>query len=111
MERSLDAKGRWRNRTVGFRVSNEEWELITNIVRLSGLSKQEYIMRKLTDREIVVKGNPKVYKALKDQMGRILEELLRLKKCSPENEELLITIRQIAITMNGLKGEEDTEGG
>lgn len=110
MERSLDAKGRWRSRTVGFRVSDEEWELITDIVRLSGLSKQEYIMRKLTDREIVVKGNPKVYKALKDQMGRILDELKRLEACSEENEELLITIRQVAITMNGLKGEEQNDG-
>ena len=27
MERTLDAKGRWRNRTVGFRVSEEEAKL------------------------------------------------------------------------------------
>ena len=28
MEKSLDAKGRWRNRNVGFRVSEEEAKLL-----------------------------------------------------------------------------------
>ena len=107
MKKALDAKGRWRNRTVGFRVSDEEWKLFTDIVRLSGLPKQEYIMKKLTDREIIVQGNPKVYKALKEQMAKILEELQKLEKCTPENEELLITIQQVAVTMNGMKGEEN----
>jgi hypothetical protein len=106
MERKLDAKGRWRNRTVGFRVSDEEWKLITEIIQLSGLPKQEYIMKKLTDREIIVKGNPKVYIALKNQMENILEELRRLEKVSDENEELLITIQQVAKTLNGMKGDE-----
>ena len=41
MERTLDAKGRWRNRTVGFRVSEEEAKMIDRMVALSGLSKQE----------------------------------------------------------------------
>ena len=109
MEKRLDGKGRWRNRTVSFRTSDEEWDLITILVRISGLTKREYIMRKLTDREIVVQGNPKVYKALKDQMAIILEELRRLERCNPENDELLITIRQVAITMNGMKGDDEND--
>lgn len=44
MERTLDAKGRWRNRTVGFRVSEEEAKMIDHMVALSGLTKQEYIV-------------------------------------------------------------------
>ena len=35
MERTLDAKGRWRNRTVGFRVSEEEAKMIDCMVALS----------------------------------------------------------------------------
>ena len=35
MERTLDAKGRWRNRTVGFRVSEEEAKMIDRMVALS----------------------------------------------------------------------------
>ena len=58
MEKNLDSKGRWRNKIVAFRVSPEEAEQIDACVRLSGLSKQDYITKRLTDREIVVQGNP-----------------------------------------------------
>lgn len=37
-----DEHNRWRNITVGFRVSPEENEQINIAVALSGLSKQEY---------------------------------------------------------------------
>ena len=104
---NLDSKGRWRNKIVAFRVSPEEAEQIDACVRLSGLSKQDYITKRLTDREIVVQGNPRVYKALRNQMAEIYEELKRLEKCSEENEELLSTLRLVAETLYGLKGENE----
>ena len=61
----LDEQGRWRNKTVGFRVSPEEDAMIEVAVSLSGLTKQDYIMRKLTDREVVVMPSSRIYKALK----------------------------------------------
>ena len=103
MERVLDYKGRWRNKTVAFRVSEEEAKLLDDLVALSGLTKQEYIMRRLLNREVVVQGNPRVYKALKNQIERIYEELKRLEKCSEENDEMLYTLQVIAITLNGMK--------
>ena len=107
MERVLDYKGRWRNKTVAFRVSEEEAKLLDDLVALSWLTKQEYIMRRLLNREVVVQGNPRVYKALKNQMERIYDELKRLEKRSGENDEMLYTLQVIAITLNGMKG--DTE--
>lgn len=107
MERVLDYKGRWRNKTVAFRVSEEEAKLLDDLVALSGLTKQEYIMQRLLNREVVVQGNPRVYKALKNQMEKVYEELKRLEKCSGKNEEMLYTLQVIAITLNGMKG--DTE--
>ena len=107
MERVLDYKGRWRNKTVAFRVSEEEAKLLDDLVALSGLTKQEYIMRRLLNREVVVQGNPRVYKALKNQMERIYDELKHLEKCSGESDEMLYTLQVIAITLNGMKG--DTE--
>ena len=44
---------------MAFRVSPEEDELLETAVRLSGLTKQEYIIRRLQEKEIVVVGNPK----------------------------------------------------
>lgn len=107
MEKSLDAKGRWRNRNVGFRVSEEEAKLLDNLVELSGLAKQDYILRRLLNREVVVQGNPKVFKALKNQMIQIYEELKRLESVSDDNEELLIVVEMVAKIMKGMANEYD----
>lgn len=107
MDKNLDNKGRWRNRAVSFRVSEEEGKLIDECVALSGLTKQDYIIRKLQCRDVIVQGNPRVYKALRNKMEEIYEELKRLKNCSEENDELLYTIQVVAATMNGLKGEDE----
>ena len=73
MEKSLDSHGRWRNKIVAFRVSEEEARIIDDKVALSGLTKQEYIIRRLCEKKIVVNGNPKVYIALKNRL--IISEL------------------------------------
>ncbi len=105
--KNRDNKNRWRNITVGFRVSPEENELINKAVALSGLPKQEYCYRRCLNQDVVVQGNPRVYKALKNQMAAIYEELKRLEALSPDNDELLYTLQVIAITLDGLKGEDE----
>ena len=76
-------------------------------VRLSGLTKQDYIVSRLTDREIWVVGNPRVYKALKNQMADIYAELQRLTSAQEVTPDMLETLQMIAITLNGMK--EDGE--
>ena len=105
MDKALDYKGRWRNHTVAFRVSDEEANLLNDLVALSGLTKQDYITRRLLCRDVVVQGNPRVYKALKNQMAAIHEELKRMESISPDNDELLYTLQVIAITLDGLNRE------
>ena len=107
MEKNVDSKGRWRNRNVGFRVFEEEAKLLDDLVELSGLAKQDYILRRLLNREVVVQGNPKVFKALKHQMTQIYEELKRLEKVSNDNEELIIVVEMIATIMKGMVNEYD----
>ncbi len=103
----MDRQGRWRNKTVAFRVSPEEDALIETAVRLSGLTKQDYILRRLQEKEIVVQGNPRVYKALKDELRKVLEELQRIEAGGNVNEDLLEVITLLAETMSGMK--EETE--
>ena len=57
----MDCCNRWRNRTVSFRMSPEEDALLDSMVRLSGMTKQDYIIARLLKYEITVQGNPKVY--------------------------------------------------
>ena len=63
--KNLDRHNRWRSKTVAFRVTPEENALIDTFARLSGRTKQDYITDRLLCREVVVQGNPRVYKALK----------------------------------------------
>ena len=101
--KNLDRHNRWRNKTVAFRVSPDEDREIETAVRLSGLTKQDYITRRLLEKEIVVQGNPRVYKALRDQLAAVLDELRRIEVGQGVNDELLDTIQMIATIMNGMQ--------
>ena len=72
--KNLDNHNRWRNKTVAFRVSPEEDKQIETAVRLSGLTKQDYITRRLLCQDVVVQGNPRVYKALRNELAAVLED-------------------------------------
>lgn len=101
----LDTHNRWRSKTVAFRMSPQENRQLDIAVRLSGLTKQDYIICRLLGREIVVQGNPRVYKALRDQLAAVLDELKRLSSAGEVNDELLDVIRWMTETMEGMKGE------
>ena len=101
--KNLDNHNRWRNRQVAFRLSPEEADLLDTYVRLSGLTKQDYITRRLLNRDIVVQGNPRVYKALRDQLAAVLGELRRMEAEGGVDDELLATIRLITLTLDGMK--------
>ena len=101
--KNRDSKNRWRNKIVAFRVSPEEDEQIDAAVRLSGLTKQDYITRRLLCRDVVVQGNPRVYKALRDQLAAVLEELRLIEAGGGVGDELLSTIDLISVTLGGMK--------
>lgn len=103
--KNLDKYNRFRSITVGFRVSPEEFDELNRAVALSGLPKQEYCYRKCMNRDIVVQGNPRVYKQLKINLEMVLSELKRIENGAEINAELLETIRLINTTLYGLKGE------
>lgn len=105
--KNRDDHNRWRNKTVAFRVSPEEDKQIETYVRLSGLTKQDYITRRLTHRDIVVQGNPRVFKALRNQLAEVLAELQRIEAGGGVNDELLDVIEMIAGILGRLKEESE----
>ena len=105
--KNLDSKGRFRARTIGFRVSPEEDQLINSTVALSGLTKQDYIVKRLLCRDVVVQGNPRVYKALKNQLAEVLLELQRIETGGAVNDEMLDLIEMIADILGGMKEESE----
>ena len=103
--KNMDKHKRWRNRTVAFRVSEEENEQINTFVKLAGTTKQDYITQRLLCQDVVVQGNPRVYKALKEQLAAVLSELQRIDAGASVSADLLDTIRMIARIMDGMKEE------
>ena len=104
--KSLDPKGRFRGKIVSFRCSEEENAALDVAVQLSGLTKQDYIISRVLKRDVVVQPNPRVYKALKTELAKVLAELKRIEAGNGVDDELLNVIELIAVILGGLKGED-----
>jgi flavorubredoxin len=104
-----DQNGRRRDKIVAFRMSRAENEDLNMRVKLSGLTKQNYLISRMLQREIVVIGNPRVYKALRDRMDNILTELKRLENNEKPNIDIITIIETVAETLNGLKQNDEGE--
>ena len=94
-EKRLDAKNRWRNVVVAFRMSPEEAQELNMKVSLSGLSKQDYIIQCLLKHEIRVVGGMKVAKKVQVHLDTILEELQTLDEADRDVEELLVPLKHV----------------
>lgn len=101
--KNYDKHNRWRSKTVGFRMSPEENEELDKLVWLSGLTKQDYLIRRALQKAVVVNGNPRVYKALRDSIAEILEELRRIDRRSDVPDETIDIIAQIMTILRGMR--------
>mgnify|MGYP002594489099 CR=1 FL=1 len=104
-EKNVDTKGRWRNKVVAVRASEEEADMINRLVSISGMNKQDYIISKLTNRDIVVEGGIRTFNGLKKQLAYINEELKRISEINDEHQELFELMKIIAEIL--LKIEEN----
>lgn len=88
-------------------MSPEEAQQLDAMVRMSGLQKQEYLICRALEQPVVVNGNPRVFKALRNQFEAVLAELQRLERIDDRQEELISLLDYMATIMEGLK--EDSE--
>ncbi len=105
-EKNLDSKGRFRSKTIAFRVSPEEDDVINLLVAASGMTKQDYITSRLECRDIVVNPNLRIYKLLKEQIKDLYVELRRMRSAEEMDErviEMLQALTRVFIDM----GEEE----
>ena len=103
--KNRDKYGRWRSVTIAFRVTPQENELLNRMVKLSGLTKQDYITSNMLKHDIVVIGNPKVFKALSDEMDLIHEELVHIQSAGEMTSELIDILKMTCDVYTGMKGE------
>ena len=103
--KAMDNHNRWRSKTVAFRMSPEEADQLDAYVQMSGLSKQDYLIQRALQREVVVVGNPRVYKGLRIQMEAIHDDLQRISAERFIDDELIDRVEQITTIMKDMKEE------
>ena len=66
---------RKRSKTMAFRCTPEEHKLICEMAAWSGMSRQDYIIAKLTDTQVEVRPSVSVQKALRGSMAELVKEV------------------------------------
>lgn len=108
-ERIRDKKGRWRNKTVAFRMSPEEALELDDRVRLVGArTKQDYIIESVLYQRVVAKGTPMMLVQFQKDLLKIEEELMRLNSIDEMDEELLTPIRTMLEILEAFKNEKES---
>ena len=104
--KNRDEHRRWRSKTIAFRVSPEEYEKINALAALSGMTKQDYLIFRAMDRDVVVMGNPRVHKALKRQMEQLILEFQQLVDATALSPETVTVLEYLTRIYDGMKTED-----
>lgn len=105
-EKNLDEHGRLRNKTIAFRMSRKEADLLDRLVAISGMTKQDYIISKLSDTEIKVVPSSRMQKGMEEAMLLIYRELLRITDANDISPELVKLTEKVGNIFAGLEEDE-----
>lgn len=108
-ERNLDRDGRFRNRTVAFRMSDAEADRLNQLVAISGLTKQDYITQCLLERKVVVKPSFRVYQKVHREVFKLYDELERLESLDCADSGLRQLLGMLLDELAGFRGPETHE--
>lgn len=81
-------------------MSPEEAQLLDDFVSLSGLNKQDYLISRVLQRDVIVQGNPRVYKALRNELTNLTNEL---QNSSQVDDEFLLVLKQSLDILSDMK--------
>ena len=101
--KNRDEKNRWRNKTIAFRVSPEENDLINARVVASGLTKQEFLTSNMLNARITVRGSSRVYYGLQKDLELVYGELKRIATGERVDRELISLVKFIAKIIADMK--------
>ncbi len=108
-EKNLDSYGRQRSKTIAFRMSPEEARLLDQLVAVSGMTKQDYIISKRSDTTMNVVPSSRMQKGLEDGMLLIYRELLRITDGCEVSPELAALAEKIGAIFSDLSEKEIAE--
>ena len=102
-EKNVDYYGRFRSVNVSFRVSPEESKLLNSLVKISGMTKQDYITEALLSNQIIIQPTSRTYKAIKDELSAVISELKRIESGQNVDVDLLDLLSRITSAIDKLK--------
>lgn len=102
-EKNLDYYGRFRSVNVSFRVSPEEGKLLNSLVKISGMTKQDYITEALLSNQIIIQPTSRTYKAIKDELSAVISELKRIEAGQNVDVDLLDLLSRITSAVDTFK--------
>ncbi len=98
-----------RSRTISFWVTPAQAAEINEMVKISGLTKQDYLTRRMLDQQVIIGPSSRVVRNLKDKSERIATKLDEIANASQMSDTLLDELRWLADIMAAFAryGEED----
>ena len=100
-----DRKQRFRSITIGFRVSPEEAYRVDMEVNTSGLTKQDFILKRLLNEDIIVRPNIRIRYYLEKYLIDLTAELKRLSSI-PQTSDVLENLIYLVKLISKLTPEE-----
>lgn len=107
--KNCDYRGRFRSKIVSFRMSPEESVLLDRKVKMSGMKKQDYLIQCVNNLQIVIYGNPYVYRSLKRELEiyiQLFNEIQHLDELDVDDLEILEYMLEI---IRNLKNKKEAQ--
>lgn len=106
-EKNLDPQGRMRSKTVAFRMSPEEADLLQRYADMSGMTKQDYLINRVLQREVTVIPNKRMQLYMEENMLYVFKELRRLDAGQALPQNLSELVGMLAGIFAALGGEDE----
>ena len=90
--KNLDYKGRLRNKIVSFRMSPEEANLLDGFVLISGINKQDYLINRALQRDVIINYSPRLEVGIKKELIALCNELKRVNELTEDKNVLISEI-------------------
>lgn len=87
--KNVDNKGRLRSKIVSFRMSPEEANLLDGFVLISGINKQDYLINRALQRDVIINYSPRLEVGIKKELIALCNELKRVNELT-EDKNILI---------------------
>lgn len=90
--KNVDNKGRLRSKIVSFRMSPEEANLLDGFVLISGINKQDYLINRALQRDVIINYSPRLEVGIKKELIVLCNELKRVNELTEDKNVLISEI-------------------